>query len=403
MHLRTSAGRLTAILVILAAVFVSGCNRVSPETAAYEFEKAVKAERAGNLPEALKAYQTAASADFKDQAQAQFNLARVSAAQKNYDAAVQAYTLLLQRHEVAKINTAPPGQPKDIRVVKEWLGTLISQNKEGPLYQTELESDKANRNKPAYLVMDALVAATGRNPWYSAAFALLIFTVVVKIAMTPFTKIQFHSTRKMSTIQPKMKALQEQYKDKPEEINKRVMGLYKEEGVNPVGCGATMLIQFPILIALYSVIRMYNFQFREAYFLWVNPHTASLAPGFVGANLAQPDMILLGLYAVSMFLSQKLTVMPAQDAQQRQQQMMMAYGMPIMFLFVLKTFPSAFVLYWLLFNVFTTWQQWHLLKMHPLEPVVVTGPVASPPPPSRPPDGPVKSGPKQTPAKRKKK
>jgi YidC/Oxa1 family membrane protein insertase len=399
MQFRKFPGRWPAVIIVaVLAALSAGCNRVSTETASYEYERAIKAEQAGNLADALKAYQAVGSGEVKGvkPEQVMTNLARVAVAQRKYDIAVQTYTLLAQQHEFAKVNIAPPTAPADMRVVREWIGTFADNKKDGPFYQAEFEADKANQGKIAYKAMDTLVAATGRNKWYSAALALLIFTVVIKVAMTPLTNIQFHSTRKMTAIQPKMKALQEQYKDKPEEINKRVMALYKEEGVNPVGCGATMLIQFPILIALYSVIRLYNFQFREAYFLWVNPHTSALAPGIIGSSLAQPDMILLVLYAISMFLSQKLTVMPSQDQQQRQQQMMMAYMMPIMFLFVLKTFPSAFVLYWLLFNAFTTWQQWKLLKKNPITPP------AAPQSPPKAPDAPAGSGPKRTPPKRKK-
>ncbi|HEY3415094.1 MAG TPA: YidC/Oxa1 family membrane protein insertase [Armatimonadota bacterium] len=377
---------------------------VSPAEALASLNAGKQAEQRGDAAAALDDYARAAPVDFADQPQALANTGRLALAAKRYDLALQALKTLVEKYPERQVSTGAV----DERVVKDWIGTPADHK--GDFLAAEALADQINRGKIAYKTMDALVALTGRNPWYSAALALLIFTVVIKVAMTPLTNIQFNSTRKMTAIQPKMKALQEQCKDKPEELNKRMMALYKEEGVNPVGCGATMLIQFPILIALYSVIRLYNFQFRDAYFLWVNPHTASLAPGIIGANLAQPDMILLGLYAVSMFLSQKLTVMPAQDEQQRQQQMMMAYMMPIMFLFVLKTFPSAFVLYWLLFNFFTTWQQWHLLKKNPIpvaSPVTSSGSPGSngtsqTARPQRSPEDAPKPGPKQTPPKRKK-
>ncbi|HEY3266182.1 MAG TPA: membrane protein insertase YidC [Armatimonadota bacterium] len=404
MQLRKPAGRAAALFLILAALFVSGCSRVSRDTAVNAYATAQTKEAKGDFKGALTDYQTASRGDFDQLPQALVDLARVATHEKRYDVAVQAYTSLTQQHADAKVNAADPTLPKDMRVVRDWVGTFTDHKEDGPFYQVEYQQDLANHSKPAYKVMDGLVKALGNNPAYSYALALLIITAVVKLLMTPLTKMQFQTTRRMTAVQPKMKALQEQYKDKPEELNKRIMGLYKEEGVNPFGCGATMIIQFPILIGLYSVIRLYNFQFRHAHFLWVNPVTHQLAPDIIGKSLAQPDMALLLLYTVSMFISQKLTMMPAQDDQQRQQQMMMTYMMPIMFLFILKSFPSAFILYWLMFNVFTTWQQWGLMKAHPLPPPGAPQPSTAPsaPPPRAPEEAPNR-GPGRTAPKRKRK
>lgn len=369
--------------------------QVSPAEAVASLKAGKEAEQAKDLKGAMQAYVRAAQVDFADQPQALADAGRTALAAGEYDLALNCLRSLVRKFPDKEVTTSAV----DERVIRDWAGTAADHK--GDFYTTEALQDHINKQKIAYQVVDGLVALTHRNKWYSAALMLLMITVVIKGAMTPLTKIQFHSTRKMTAIQPKMKALQEQYKNKPEEMNKRVMALYKEEKVNPVGCGATMVIQFPILIGLYSVIRMYNFQFRDYYFLWVNPHTAKLAPGIIGSSLAQPDIILLVLYAISMFLSQKLTIMPSQDEQQRQQQMMMAYTMPIMFLFILRTFPSAFVLYWLLFNFFTTWQQWHLLKKHPM-PAVAAVSAAATAPVTKPISTGPKPGPKQTPPKRKK-
>lgn len=382
----------------LAVVFLAGCNQVSPDTAAKKFQEARSLEQGGNMEAALDAYRTASNGKFPEQAQALADMGRVAMAQKKYDVAIQAYTLLAQRHSVATVDANGPGGPEDKRVVREWAGTGSAFLDGGPIVQAQAAKDEISRDKIWYKMMDGLVAATGRNPWFSYAFALFIFTAVVKAAMTPLTIQQFHSMRKMTAIQPKMKALQDQLKDKPEELNRAVMKLYRDEGVNPLGCAGGMILQFPILIGLYSLIRMYQYQFRDGYFLWVNPSTHDLAPTIIGRNLSQPDMILLALYAISMFVSQKITVMPSSDPQQRQQQMMMAYMMPVMFLFVLKSFPSAFILYWLMFNVLTTWQQWHLMRKNPPAPALETP--APAPPPARP-EGPAR-GPVRTPAKRKK-
>lgn len=402
------AGLWPVVLLLAVVSLLSGCGkRVSPEEAQTRYNEAVAYEKEGKAEAALKAYQDAAAGTFPDQAQALTSLGRVALGQKKYDVAIQAYTQLASNDKFAEktVNAAAPDKPAEPHVVREWVGSLQDQQPSGPLWDAEAAKDAASQSNFWYKLMDMLVAATGRNPWYSYTLALVFVTVIVKIAITPFTNQQMRTSRKMSAIQPKMKALQEEYKDKPEQMNKAMMALYKEEGVSIHGCLGGMIIQYPILWGLYALIRMYSFQFRKGYFLWVNPDTHGLAPAYLGKNLAQPDMILLVLYAVSMFLSQKVMMTPAVDEQQAQQQRMMTYMMPIMFVFILKTLPSAFILYWLLFNVLTTWQQWRLLKKEPPAAPAAAGTSASPTLPTTPAvaTDAVKRGPARTSAKRKKK
>ncbi|HEY3283267.1 MAG TPA: YidC/Oxa1 family membrane protein insertase [Armatimonadota bacterium] len=224
------------------------------------------------------------------------------------------------------------------------------------------ELDRENARNPLFQVMDALVKATGRIPAFSYWFAIVLFTLVVKVMLTPITNMQFRSTRKMMRIQPKLKELQDQYKDRPQEFQQRMMALYREEGVNPFGCAGSMVVQIPIMIALYRVIQLYRTRFAEGHFLWIGSPLSDQFPHILGRNLAEPDWPLLVLYSISMYASQKLTMVPTTDPQQAQQQKMMSIMMPVMFLFILQSFPSAFCLYWLLFNVFTTAQQYRLLK-----------------------------------------
>lgn len=390
------------VLLVAAVSLLSGCGkRVSPEEAQTRYNEAVAFEKEGKAESALKAYQDAAAGSFPDQAQALASLGRVALGQKKYDVAITAYTQLASNDKFADktVNAAAPGKVKEPHEVGQWVGTIQDQHEGTPLWAAEAAKDAASKSNFWYKLMDMLVAATGRNHWYSYTLALVFVTVIVKIAITPFTNQQMRTSRKMSAIQPKMKALQEEYKDKPEQLNKAMMALYKQEGVSLHGCLGGMIIQYPILWGLYALIRMYSFQFRKGYFLWVNPDTHGLAPNILGKNLAQPDMILLVLYAVSMFLSQKVMMTPAVDEQQAQQQRMMTYMMPIMFVFILKTLPSAFILYWLLFNVLTTWQQWRLLKKSPIE-MVAVAPAAAP---AKDAADAVKRGPARTSAKRKKK
>src|SRR3990172_6522453 len=85
--------------------------------------------------------------------------------------------------------------------------------------------------------------------------AIIAFTIIVRAITFPLTMRQLHSTRAMSELQPKVQELQKKHKD-PKRRNEEMMKLYREAGVNPLGCLLPMIIQFPIWIALYQVIRL---------------------------------------------------------------------------------------------------------------------------------------------------
>lgn len=210
--------------------------------------------------------------------------------------------------------------------------------------------DKIYSGKPSYQILNALVAFSSRLSKKGACgLAVIFLTIIVKLLITPLTRKQFQSMKDMQKVQPEVKKLQEKLKGNPQKLNQEVMALYKRHGVNPLGGCFPLIIQMPILIWLYRAIMQYRYQFEGQGFLWVK-------------NLAEPDMPLLVLYLISMIASQKLTTMPTADPQQQQTQKMMMYLMPIMFAFMFKTFPAAFILYWLMFNVLSTVQQYFIMR-----------------------------------------
>lgn len=397
------AGRVPVLALLLPVALLSGCGRVSEERGRERWKAAVEYEASEqpNYEGAAKAYAEAARSSIPQAATAQAAAARVLGLAGKYQQQVDAYRALAQRAD-ARVNIAPPAVPLkwdernemylpvDERLVRDWIGTPYNQIRGGPWYEAEQQLDRANRNRLEYRFLDGLVKATGSNPWYSYALAILAFTFIVKLLLTPLTVSQYKQMMKMQKVQPLMKEIQEKYKDKPEEMNRAVMALYREQGVNPLGCGLSLIVQMPILIFLYRVIQEYTAQFRNGHFLWINPEMADKARGIVGANLASPDWPLLLLYALSMYVSQKMTTLPATDPQTKQQQQMMAVMMPVMFLFVLQNFPSAFLLYWFVFNVLSTMQTKYLMKKHahdlpvpaavpvPVEPSVNVGPSRTP-------------------------
>ena len=237
--------------------------------------------------------------------------------------------------------------------------------------------DEQNSEKFNYKIIDFLVKLTGAKPGFSYWFAIILIAIVVKIVLTPLFNTQMRSMKEMQKIQPKIKALQEKYKDDQQKLGQETMALYKEHNINPLSGCLPLLIQMPILFFLFYVIKSYEIQFQKGTFLWIGSslsHHFSLnvfgQPGqvvwFCGANLAEADLILLIVYIASTFVSMKMNT-PAIDKQQADQQKMMSYMFPLMFAFLFAGFPSAFLLYWLVFNIFQTIQQKMFYKKYDAE------------------------------------
>lgn len=200
-------------------------------------------------------------------------------------------------------------------------------------------------------VLAALMAMHKVIPNYGVV--LIIFSILIKIIVYPLTKKSYQSMRQMSTVQPKLKALKEKYAKDPQKLNKATMALYKEEGVNPMGGCLPMLIQMPLLFALFQVFRSTIELRGEPFVLWITdlsaPDTLFEIGGF-------PINILPLLMGISMLLQQRMTPTTGQAGQQKQ----MMYFMNIFFIFIFYKFPSGLNLYYTLFNVLTILQQKYL-------------------------------------------
>jgi len=190
-------------------------------------------------------------------------------------------------------------------------------------------------------------------------FILILIAFMVRVVAGPLTKKSHQSSQNMQKIQPKIKKIQTQFKNDPKRMNKKIMELYKEKGVNPLGGCLPMLIQMPLLFSLFIVFRS-TIEFRGApFFGWIN-------------NLSQPDTIfhlpfnipLYGdqvaflpfLLGISMFLSQSLSA-----ATMEKQQKLMMYMMSVFFFLLFNSFPSGLNLYYVVYNLLN-YQQLRSMK-----------------------------------------
>lgn len=211
------------------------------------------------------------------------------------------------------------------------------------------------------------------KPIHNLGTSLIILAALIRLAFWPLNTAQFKAIMKMQKIAPLMKRLQDKYKDDKARLQQETMALYKEHGVNPLASCWPMLVQYPIIISVYYVVLNNKALFENQNWLWIGSAftKAVTAPTLFGtqifaASLAHPDLCLILLYALSMYLSVRYASQPATDPQQAQMQRTMAVISPLMlgFLGWKYHWPSAMVLYWFSYNILTMGQQFYMLRIH---------------------------------------
>jgi YidC/Oxa1 family membrane protein insertase len=200
-----------------------------------------------------------------------------------------------------------------------------------------------------------LLTAMLGNP----GLAVIALTIIIRVVTFPLHLKQMRMTRTMAAMQPRLQEIQKKYRD-PARRSQEQMKLYREMGVNPIGCFGSMLIQMPILIALYATFRLALGQSPEAIislsgrlYDWDFLKTAiPLQEDFLWMNLGQPDPFIIPLtVALSTYVLQKMSTLPATDERQAAQNQMMNLLMPLIFGWITITLPSGLGLYYVLSNL----------------------------------------------------
>ena len=219
--------------------------------------------------------------------------------------------------------------------------------------------------------------------FHSFGLAIIAFTIVIRLATFPLTLRQLHSTRAMQSIQPRVQEINKKFSD-PKRRQEEIMKIYRESGVNPLGCVGPLVLQFPILIALYSAVRLALATSPEALerlsghlYSWSYiQHAVPLQEHFIGMDLRANGgqgigIIMVVLVGLTTWAQTKTTVTVTTDEKARAQQQMMAYMMPLMFAFFALNFPVGVAIYWVVnsivgigFNILT--YGFPLLKIEPV-------------------------------------
>ena len=177
--------------------------------------------------------------------------------------------------------------------------------------------------------------------------AIIVVTILIKLVFYKLTEASGRSMAKMREIQPRMKALQERYKDDRQALGQAMMDLYKREKVNPAAGCLPILIQMPFFLAFYWVL-LESVEMRQAPFaLWITDLSSR-----------DPFFILPLIMGAAMLFQQKLNPAPADPVQARVMQIM-----PIMFTVFFAFFPSGLVLYWVTNTLLSIAQQWHINRV----------------------------------------
>ena len=214
-------------------------------------------------------------------------------------------------------------------------------------------------------VSNALIILTNAL-WDNYGLGIIVFTLVIRVVTYPLTLRQLRATRAMQLMQPRMQEIQKKYKD-PKRRQEEMVKVYREAGINPLGCIWPLLVQMPIWIALYNAIRytlgdtpeqlldlsrrLYDWDYITA--------SIPLDRDFLFLDLGSSALIqaapLAVVIAVLTFFQQKLSTarMPARDDRQQSTNQTMLWMLPLVFGFFTLQVPAGLALYWLVTSVFT--------------------------------------------------
>ncbi|MBC8060987.1 MAG: membrane protein insertase YidC [Clostridiaceae bacterium] len=192
-------------------------------------------------------------------------------------------------------------------------------------------------------IHDKGIAVVITNKNYSYGIAIIVFTIIIRIILLPLGIKSMKSQLKMTEVQPEVKKLQEKYKKDPAKLNEATMKLYKEKGVNPLGGCLPLLVQMPVLMALYTVFRKDVFIGHS--FLWIG-------------DLSKTDLTQVHRYFILAILSGATTYISSTllaakgDSAQAKQASTMNIVMGGFLTFMSLSMPASLVLYWVFGNLF---------------------------------------------------
>jgi len=240
------------------------------------------------------------------------------------------------------------------------------------LYTSQLGTDLARAidwgwfdfiMKPIFWWLTTLFSLFG-----NFGLAIIFLTITVRILLFPLAQKQFSSMAKMKILQPKMKALQERYKDDKPRLQQETMKMYKEEQVNPMAGCLPIFLQIPVFYALYKVLMVSVEMRHQPFFGWIHDLTAPdpLTPVNLFGLLpfTPPGILAIGILPITvgltMWAQQKMNSAPMDPMQQK-----IFAWMPWILMFIMAPFAAGFQVYWVTNNLISILQIWFLNRKLP--------------------------------------
>jgi YidC/Oxa1 family membrane protein insertase len=216
---------------------------------------------------------------------------------------------------------------------------------------------------PIFKLLDWLFKQVG-----NFGVAIMVLTLIIRLGMFPIAQRQFQSMAQMRLVQPKMKALQERFKDDKPKMQQELMKLYKDEKINPLAGCLPILIQIPIFYALYKVLMLTIEMRHQPFALWIKdlsaPDPAHILNLFGLLPFTPPSILSIGILAlilgVTMFLQFRLNPAPADPVQEQVFKIM-----PWLFMFIMAPFAAGLLLYWITNNILSIGQQQWMYRKYP--------------------------------------
>lgn len=216
-------------------------------------------------------------------------------------------------------------------------------------------------------LFNALVLLYLYLPGQDFGVAVIILTILIRVALYPLMAKSLKSQKALAELQPRLQEIQEKHKDNKEMQTKEMMALYQKGGVNPFGGCLPILIQLPILIALYQVFWRGMGPGTMHHLYGFVPNPGIIDPSFLGLiNLTEPSIVLAVLSGIIQFLQTKTMTPQKAKAQDKKGQMSqfsdimqkeMLYFFPVFTVIILWNLPSAVGLYWIVTGLFSIYQQ----------------------------------------------
>lgn len=217
--------------------------------------------------------------------------------------------------------------------------------------------------RPIFLLLDKLFSLTG-----NFGVAIILLTLIIRGLMFPIAQRQFASMAAMRALQPKLKALQERYKEDKPKLQQETMALYKKEKVNPLAGCLPLIIQIPIFFALYKTLILTIEMRHQPFVLWIKdlsaPDPAKILNLFGLLPFDPPSFLGIGILALLLGITMWLQFRLNPAALDPVQQQMFAI-MPWVLMFVMAPFAAGLLIYWNTSNILTIAQQWYLYRQHP--------------------------------------